>query len=189
MTPILQLESARLLLRQWRDADLPAFAEMCADPQVMRYFPEPLSRLQSASLIGRVRGHFAEHGYGLWALERKDNGAFIGFTGLGSVGFDSHFTPAVEIGWRLGREHWGLGFASEAAWTCLRCAFGQLGLDEVVAFAASSNLPSEKVMQSIGMKRDGDDDFDHPLLPAGHPLERHMLYRISRSQWLETLQG
>ena len=121
MEPILELESARLLLRQWRDDDLPAFAAMCADPQVMRYFPAPLSRLESASLIGRVRGHFAEHGFGLWALERKDTGAFIGFTGLGVVGFDAPFTPAIEIGWRLAREHWGLGYASEAAWTALRC--------------------------------------------------------------------
>lgn len=96
MEPILQLESARLLLRQWRDEDLPAFAAMCADPQVMRYFPAPLSRLQSAALIGRIRGHFAEHGFGLWALERKDTGAFIGFTGLGVVGFDAPFTPATE---------------------------------------------------------------------------------------------
>ena len=97
MEPILELESARLLLRQWSDADLPEFAAMCADPQVMRYFPAPLSRLESASLIGRIRGHFAEHGFGLWALERKDTGAFIGFTGLGVVGFDAPFTPAVEI--------------------------------------------------------------------------------------------
>ena len=98
MEPILELESARLLLRQWRDEDLPEFAAMCADPQVMRYFPAPLSRLESASLIGRIRGHFAEHGFGLWALERKDTGAFIGFTGLGVVGFDAPFTPAIEIG-------------------------------------------------------------------------------------------
>ena len=96
MEPILELASARLLLRQWRDADLPEFAAMCADPQVMRYFPAPLSRSESASLIGRVREHFAEHGFGLWALERKDTGQFIGFTGLGVVGFDAPFTPAIE---------------------------------------------------------------------------------------------
>lgn len=144
MEPILELESARLILRQWSDNDLPAFAAMSADPQVMRYFPAPLSRLESAALIGRVRGHFAEHGFGLWALERKDTGAFIGFTGLGVVGFDAHFTPAVQIGWRLAREHWGLGYASEAAWTALRCAFDRLGLEEVVAFTAVDNLPSQK---------------------------------------------
>lgn len=188
MTPILQLESARLLLRQWRDDDLPPFAEMCADPQVMRYFPETLSRLQSAAVIGRIRGHFVENGFGLWALQRKDSGEFIGFTGLSRVGFEAPFTPAVEIGWRLGRQHWGLGFASEAAWTALRCGFGQLDLDQLVAFTATRNLPSEKVMQAIGMQRD-PELFEHPGLAPGHPLRSHVLYRMSRVQWLETLRG
>lgn len=189
MEPILELESARLLLRQWRDEDLPEFAAMCADPQVMRYFPAPLSRLESASLIGRIRGHFAEHGFGLWALERKDTGAFIGFTGLGVVGFDAPFTPATEIGWRLSREHWGLGYASEAAWTALRCGFDRLALQEVVSFTAKDNLPSEKVMQAIGMHHDSADDFEHPKLAADHPLRHHVLYRITREQWLQTLHG
>jgi RimJ/RimL family protein N-acetyltransferase len=189
MEPILELESARLLLRQWRDEDLADFAAMCADPQVMRYFPATLSRLESASLIGRIRGHFAEHGYGLWALQRKDSGQFIGFTGLNVVGFDAPFTPATEIGWRLAREHWGLGYASEAAWTALRCGFDRLPLKEVVAFTTHTNLPSEKVMQAIGMHHDPADDFDHPRLEADHPLRRHVLYRISREQWLQTLHG
>ena len=189
MEPILQLESARLLLRQWRDEDLPEFAAMCADPQVMRYFPAPLSRLESASLIGRIRGHFAEHGFGLWALERKDTGQFIGFTGLGVVGFDAPFTPATEIGWRLAREHWGLGYASEAAWTALRCGFDRLALKEIVAFTTLSNLPSEKVMQAIGMHHDSADDFEHPRLATDHPLRHHVLYRITREQWLQTLHG
>lgn len=189
MEPILQLDSARLLLRQWRDDDLPAFTQMCADPQVMRYFPAPLSRLESAALIGRVRGHFAEHGFGLWALERKDTGEFIGFTGLLNVGFDAPFVPAVEIGWRLAREHWGLGYASEAAWTSLRCAFDRLGLDEVVAFTTQTNLPSQKVMQAIGMRPDPSGDFEHPRLAVDHPLRHHVLYRITRAQWLETLHG
>jgi RimJ/RimL family protein N-acetyltransferase len=189
MEPILELASARLLLRQWRDADLPEFAAMCADPQVMRYFPAPLSRSESASLIGRVRDHFAEHGFGLWALERKDTGQFIGFTGLGVVGFNAPFTPAIEIGWRLAREHWGLGYASEAAWTALRCGFDRLVLNEVVSFTAVSNLPSQKVMQAIGMHHDPADDFDHPRLAVDHPLRHHVLYRISREQWLQTLHG
>ena len=189
MEQIKELESARLHLRPWRDTDLPEFAAMCADPQVMRYFPAPLSRLESAALIGRVRGHFAEYGYGVWALERKDTGAFIGFTGLGVVGFNAPFTPAIEIGWRLARDHWGLGYASEAAWTALRCGFDRLGLEEVVSFTAQSNLSSEKVMQAIGMHHDPADDFEHPKLPADHPLRHHILYRISREQWLQTLHG
>ncbi|MFS2159788.1 GNAT family N-acetyltransferase [Pseudomonas sp. Pseusp122] len=189
MEPILRLDSARLLMRQWRDDDLPAFAKMCADPRVMRYFPEPLTRLESAALIGRIRGHFAELGFGLWALERKDSGAFIGFTGLGVVGFEAPFAPAVEIGWRLAREHWGLGFASEAAWTALGAGFEALGLDEIVSFTAQSNEPSQKVMQAIGMQRDVDNDFQHPNVPPGHPLRPHVLYRITREQWLNTLQA
>ncbi|MFZ4965105.1 MULTISPECIES: GNAT family N-acetyltransferase [Pseudomonas] len=189
MEPILELESARLLLRQWRDDDLPEFARMCADPQVMRYFPVALSRLESAALIGRIRGHFAEHGFGLWALERKDNGAFIGLTGLAHVNFDAAFTPAVEMGWRLAREHWGLGYASEAAWTSLRCGFDRLALEEVVAFTTETNTPSQKVMQAIGMHHDPLGDFEHPRLADDHPLRKHVLYRISRDQWLETLHG
>lgn len=187
MEPIFELNSARLLMRQWRDDDLPAFAQMCADPQVMRYFPQPLSRMESAKLIGRVRGHFAEYGFGFWALERKDSGEFIGFTGLSVVGFEAGFTPAVEIGWRLAREHWGLGYASEAAWTVLGCGFEHLDLDEIVAFAAVNNLPSQKVMQAIGMRNDPADNFDHPKLPSGHPLRPHVLYRINRAGWLATL--
>lgn len=189
MEPILELESARLLLRQWRDDDLPEFAAMCADSQVMRYFPGLLSRLESAALIGRIRGHFGEHGFGFWALERKDTGEFIGLTGLAHVGFDAAFTPAVEIGWRLAREHWGLGYASEAAWTALRCGFDRVSLDAVVAFTTESNMPSQKVMQAIGMHYDPAGDFDHPRLVVDHPLRRHVLYRISRAQWLETLHG
>lgn len=189
MKPILELESARLILRQWRDDDLTEFAALCADEQVMRYFPALLTRLESAALIGRIRGHFNEYGFGLWALERKDTGAFIGFTGLGHVSFEAPFTPAVEIGWRLARRHWGLGFASEAAWTSLRAAFSQLGLDEVVSFTAQTNEPSKKVMQAIGMQRDPFGDFDHPRLPPGHELERQVLYRINRDQWRQTLHG
>ena len=140
MEPILELHSARLVLRQWRDADLPAFAHMCADPQVMRYFPARLDRLESAALICRIRGHFAEYGFGLWALQRKDSGEFIGLTGLQNVSFETAFTPAVEIGWRLAREHWGLGYASEAAWTALRCGFDRLQLDEIVAFTTVNGI-------------------------------------------------
>lgn len=186
MTPILELHTPRLRLRQWRNADLDGFAQMCADPQVMRYFPTTLSRLESAAFIGRVRGHFNEYGYGFWALEHTGTEQFIGLTGLAMAGFEAPFTPAVEIGWRLAREHWGLGYASEAAYACLACAFEQLALDEVVAFATEANLPSQKVMQAVGMARDLAGDFEHPELPAGHALRPHRLYRIQRGQWHDT---
>lgn len=185
MANILELESPRLLMRQWRDADLSEFAAMGADPQVMRYFPALLSREESSAFIGRIREHFAQHGFGLWALEHKDSGALIGLTGLLQVGFAVPFTPAVEIGWRLARPHWGMGYASEAATTALRAGFEQLGLQQIISFTADSNLPSQKVMQAIGMQHDPYGDFLHPRLADGHPLKPHVLYRITQTQWRE----
>jgi RimJ/RimL family protein N-acetyltransferase len=181
--PPSQLHTPRLLLRQWRAEDLSPLAQMSADPQVMRYFPACLTRAESAAIIRRCQAHFARHGFGLWALERKDTGAFIGFAGLGHIGFEAHFTPAIEIGWRLGREHWGQGFASEAAREVLRYGFDQLGTHRIVAFTAEGNLPSRRVMQAIGMRHDPADDFEHPKLPAGHPLRHHVLYQITYEQW------
>lgn len=134
-------------------------------------------------MIERIHAHFAEHGFGLWALERKDNGTFIGLTGLGWVGFAAPFSPAVEIGWRLAREHWGQGFASEAARVALACGFQRLGLEQIVAFTAVDNQPSQRVMQAIGMRRDPAEDFDHPRLAPGHALRRHVLYRLRHSEW------
>ena len=179
MEQIQELESARLRLRPWRDTDLAEFAAMCADPQVMRYFPKSLSRLESASVIGRFRGHFAEHGYGFWALERKATGAFIGFTGLSQIGFKAPFGPAVEIGWRLSRDAWGHGFATEAATAVLDLAFGELGMPELVSFTTVGNVRSRAVMARLGMRHDPVDDFEHPSLPVGHPLRTHVLYRLA----------
>lgn len=183
MSNILELESPRLLLRQWRDADLPELAAMCADPQVMRYFPATLSHEESAALIGRLRQHFALHGFGFWALECKDNGELVGLTGLLQVGFAAPFTPAVEIGWRLARQYWGRGYASEAATAALAAGFRQMGLEQIVSFTAASNLPSQKVMHAIGMQHDPAGDFQHPKLADGHPLKPHLLYRITQAQW------
>lgn len=179
----IELETPRLRLRTWRDEDLEPLAALCADAEVMRYFPQPLDRDESAALLARIREHFATHGFGLWALERKDCGALIGFTGLGYTGFDAHFTPAVEIGWRLACPHWGQGFASEAARAALACAFTLLELDEVVSFTALINQPSVRVMQAIGMHRDPAEDFNHPHLTPTDPLYRHLLYRLRREEW------
>ncbi|MGY4531730.1 RimJ/RimL family protein N-acetyltransferase [Pseudomonas sp. TE3786] len=188
MGEIIELQTERLLLRTWRDEDLLPFAEMVADPMVMRYFPATQNRAEAAALIERVHAHSAEHGFGLWALERKDNGAFIGFTGLGVVGFDAPFCqagrPTIEIGWRLARHAWGQGFASEAARAALACAFEHLHVPQVVAFTVPANRPSRAVMERIGMQRDPGDDFLHPNLPADHPLRPHVLYRLRREQWL-----
>lgn len=188
MHPPIELQTERLLLRAWRSEDLQPFAAMVADPQVMRFFPATQSTAEAAALMDRVHAHIAEHGFGLWALERKDTGAFIGFTGLGLVGFEAPFCnstgPTIEIGWRLARPAWGQGFASEAARASLACAFEELHLHEVVAFTVPANLPSRAVMERIGMQRDPADDFQHPNLPADHPLRDHVLYRIQRAHWL-----
>ncbi|UVE18428.1 GNAT family N-acetyltransferase [Pseudomonas sp. LS44] len=183
MVEPIELETPRLYLRRWQAADLEPMAALCADAEVMRYFPAPLSRAETEALLARIHAHFAEHGFGPWALQRKDSGALIGFTGLGRVNFAAPFTPAVEIGWRLARAHWRQGFASEAARAALQCAFERLELAQVVSFTTLSNLPSQGVMQALGMRRDAADDFDHPGLAAGDPLRRHVLYRLDRADW------
>jgi ribosomal-protein-alanine N-acetyltransferase len=146
----------------------------------MRYFPAPLTRDQSDALADRARAHVDEHGWGLWAVERLDTGEFIGFVGLAGTNFDEHFTPAVEVGWRLARPHWHQGFATEAALAAVAFGFETLQLDEIVSFTAVTNDASRRVMERIGMTHDPADDFDHPRVPEGSPLRRHVLYRLRR---------
>jgi len=157
---------------------------MCSDPQVMRYFPALLTRAQSDEAVDRIGALLARHGFTFYAAELKETGAFIGFVGILPVLFQAHFTPCVEIGWRLAAAYWNRGLATEGARAVLGHAFGALGLEEVVSFAVPTNLPSRRVMEKLGMKRDAAEDFDHPSLPEGHPLRRHVLYRISREEWL-----
>jgi RimJ/RimL family protein N-acetyltransferase len=180
------IETERLLLRPWKNADLDPFAELNADLRVMEHFPSTSSREESEAFMARIRGHFDQHGYGLWAVEVKRGEPFIGFVGLGTVSFDAHFTPAVEIGWRLAHASWGKGYASEAARASLHFAFLELRLDEVVSFTVAANRRSSAVMERIGMHRGAIDDFDHPHVPEGHPLRRHLLYRLRRSEWAST---
>lgn len=172
-----ELGTTRLRLRRWRASDREPFATLNADPEVMRHFPGPLDRGQSDELVARIEAEFELRGYGLWALERRDAGELIGFTGLAAVPFEAGFTPAVEIGWRLARPAWGNGYATEAARAALAFGFDRLGLDEIVSFAVPGNTRSRSVMERIGMEHDPAGDFDHPGLPVGHPLSRHVLYR------------
>jgi ribosomal-protein-alanine N-acetyltransferase len=167
-----------LVLRGWRDGDLAPFAALNADPGVMEHLPAVLSRAESDALAARIRAELTERGFGLWAVELPGEAGFIGFTGLALPRFEAHFTPCVEVGWRLARAHWGRGYATEAARAALAHGFGALGLDEVVSFTAVGNARSRHVMQKLGMTRDPADDFEHPGLPPGHPLRRHVLYRI-----------
>ena len=171
------MRTGRLLLRRWHPADRVPFAAMNADPEVMEHFPARLIREQSDALIDRIEASFADRGFGLWAVEVVATGEFIGFTGLAVPGFDAPFTPAVEIGWRLCRASWGHGYATEAARRALASGFADHGLAEVVSFTSVGNVRSQSVMRRIGMIHDPADDFDHPRLPEGHRLRRHVLWR------------
>jgi ribosomal-protein-alanine N-acetyltransferase len=151
----------------------------------MEFLPTPQDRAAIEAIVGRVREHFAKHGFGWWAAELKTTSQFIGFVGLSHVSFATHFTPAVEVGWRLASAHWGKGYATEGAKAALDFGFTRLGLDEIVSFTVSANRRSWRVMQRIGMTHDEADDFDHPRLAAGDPLRRHVLHRISRKRWVE----
>jgi ribosomal-protein-alanine N-acetyltransferase len=177
------IRTKRLLLREWRDDDLAPFWAMSADPEVMRHLWPVADRAASDAAAAAIRGHFARHGFGFRAVELPGVAPFIGFVGLAVVGFDAPFTPAVEIGWRLAREHWGRGYATEAAAAALDEGFGRLGLAEIVAYTVPANRRSERVMQRLGMRRAAAEDFEHPRAPPGHPLRRHVLYRLRREEW------
>jgi ribosomal-protein-alanine N-acetyltransferase len=176
--PPASLRTPRLLLRPWRPEDLPAFADLNADPEVMRFFPALRSRAESDALAMSAMAAMEARGWGSWAVERPGLAPFIGFIGLSEPDFPAPFAPCVEIGWRLAKAHWGLGLAPEGARAVLEHAFGALGLAEVVSFTSTLNAPSMRVMEKVGMTRDPDGDFDHPKIPEGHPLRRHVLYRI-----------
>jgi RimJ/RimL family protein N-acetyltransferase len=174
------LTTERLVLRRWKQFDLEPFRRMNADPKVMEFLPKGLDSEESDALVVRIERHFDERGFGLMAMELKESGEFIGFVGLSVPQFEAPFMPAVEIGWRLAADYWGKGLATEAARKTLRFAFEEVGLEEVVSFTVPVNLRSRRVMEKIGMTHDPLEDFDHPQLPVGHPLRRHVLYRLGR---------
>jgi RimJ/RimL family protein N-acetyltransferase len=182
MTGRTHIETERLRLRDWTDADAEPFARLNDDPRVMEFFPARLDRAASDALMARIRAAIAERGYGLYAVEEKAAGTFIGFVGLAHVDFPP-VAPAVEIGWRLARESWGQGYASEAATAVRDHAFTTLQLPELVSFTAEWNQPSRRVMERIGMTRDPNGDFLHPRIAPDHKLAKHVLYRITRAEW------
>ena len=173
------LSTSRLLLREWRDADCQTFAAISSDPEVMAMLPPLPDRVASDAWIAETRAHWAEHGFGLWAVELPREADLIGAVGLHVVPFQASF-PRIEIGWRLARRYWGRGYAIEAARASIADGFGRLGFDEIVAFTVPANERSRRVMERLGMSRDPNDDFDHPHFPEGHPLRRHVLYRLRR---------
>lgn len=178
------METERLIMRRWRDDDREPFAAMNADAEVMEHFPALLTRSESDTFVDRIEAGFEAHGYGLWALEVRKSGEFIGLTGLALQTFEAPFTPAVEVGWRLAKAAWGHGYAIEAAREAVRYGFDVAGLDEIVSMTTVRNTRSRKVMERLGMTRDIADDFYHPRVPADSPQRPHVLYRLRRGQAL-----
>jgi ribosomal-protein-alanine N-acetyltransferase len=173
------LRTERLLLRRWRADDLEPLTRLCADPLVMEHFPAPLSAEESVDLLQRLELSFQRHGFGFWAVEVLGEGHLIGFVGLSPVEGSLSFAPAVEIGWRLAREYWGLGLAFEAARVALRFGFEELAQREIVAYTAARNARSRRLMERLGMTHDATEDFNHPQIDVGDPLAPHVLYRIT----------
>lgn len=179
----MNLQTERLLLRRWKESDLAPFAALNADPEVMMHFPKTLSMQETKEAIERIEKRFEEYSFGLWAVEILRTQEFIGFVGIQRPGFEAHFTPCVEIGWRLAKKFWGYGYAPEAAEVVLKDGFERIGLDEIVAMTALPNRNSMRVMEKLGMTHDKRDNFMHPLLEDGHPLQEHVLYRLDKRDW------
>lgn len=176
MSPV-TLHGSRLLLRPWREEDLEPLYAINGDPESMRHFPAVMTRAQSDAWAERMQTHIEAHGWGFWVVEEIGGAPFVGVVGLMHIPWEAHFTPAVEIGWRIAPAHRRRGYAEEAARMALAFGFGTLGLKEIVAFTVPENLPSWRLMERLGMRADGE--FDHPRLPADHPLRRHLLYRLA----------
>lgn len=180
------VRTERLILRRWRQSDLLPFAALNADPRVMEFLGNCLGRAESDEIAAQIEERFERDGFGFWAVEVISEGAFIGFVGLNVPTFPACFTPCVEIGWRLAVEYWGQGYATEAARSALRFGFRELKLPEIVSFTTVANIRSQRVMRRLGMIRTAEEDFDHPRLAAGHPLRRHVLFRLSREAYGRT---
>jgi RimJ/RimL family protein N-acetyltransferase len=183
------LTSERLLLRSWTAADVEPMHTMSTDPEVMRFFPRPMTGEEVRAFVTRQAARLAGGRPGLYVLERLADRRFLGFVGLAEPRFEAAFTPCVEVGWRLVRDAWGHGYATEGARAVLAHGFGTLGLEEVVSFTAVPNEPSQAVMRRLGMHTDPADDFDHPALEEGHWLRRHVLYRLTAAQWFAQATG
>ncbi|MDO3384753.1 GNAT family N-acetyltransferase [Gilvimarinus sp. SDUM040013] len=180
--PTIELSSARVRLRQWQACDLPAFAELNRDPDVMAYFPSTLTQTQSDELASRMQRGIAKRGWGFWAAELKTTGELIGFVGLNSPSADLPFSPCIEIGWRLARPYWRQGLATEAATSVLDFGFNALGMPEIVAFTHVKNFRSRAVILRLGM-RDTDQNFKHPDIAHDHPLAEHVLFKLRQNDW------
>lgn len=182
MNKIIEIEPARLKLRQWRKGDLPGFARLNADPIVMKYYPSVLQPEESSAMASKLEALITEKGWGFWAVELKNGNEFIGFVGLHEPNYDLPVTPCVEIGWRLAQQYWGHGYATEAGKAALALAFGELNLTEVYSFTSVQNRKSQAVMERLGMYNTGGN-FAHPMIPENNPLREHVLYKIDKQIW------
>jgi ribosomal-protein-alanine N-acetyltransferase len=185
----MSLTTDRLILRRWTDADREPFAAINGDPEVVRFLRGRLDRAASDAFMDRIEAGFERYRFGLWAVEVKETGLLLGFTGLAMQTFPAHFTPAVEVGWRMARHAWGKGYATEAARAALAFGFTSVGLPEVVSITTRTNERSIALMRRLGMVSDPAWDFEHPLLPRGHPLRPHVLFRMSEDDWLAQQNG
>ncbi len=177
-----ELRTERLYLRRWLASDRLPFAQMNRDPRVVEFLPGPLAQAESDAVLARIESHFNQHGFAQWAVEIPGVTSFAGFIGLSIPRFEAHFTPCIEVGWRLDAAFWNHGYATEGAQATLAFGFHWLKAKEIVSFTVPLNVRSRRVMEKLGMTHSADDDFDHPLLPEGHPLRRHVLYRIRRPE-------
>ncbi len=179
---IIELDTERLLLRQWDESDFPIFYRLNSDPAVMEYFPNTLSEEESNRVAKTIQNLISERGWGFWAVEEKGTGNFIGFVGLHIPKPELPFSPCVEVGWRLAKEYWGKGYATEAGKAALNFGFGELGLKEVYSFTSVDNTKSRAVMERLNM-HNTNQNFEHPEVPKGNPLKEHVLYKITNTQW------
>ena len=182
MNKTVTLTTQRLILRQWNDSDLPIFAEINADPAVMKYYHSTLSENESNAMAGKLKALITERSWGFWAVETKKENEFIGFVGLHKPAYDLPVTPCIEIGWRLGKKHWGKGYATEAAFQALNFAFEELKLNEIYSFTSLVNKQSWSVMKRLKMKN-LERNFNHPIIQKDHIFSEHVLYKITAEQW------
>lgn len=183
MTTIIETE--RLILRTWKKEDADPYFQINQNPKIIEFIRGPITMEQVNDFISAVNRQSDKHGYTLWAVELKETGELMGFIGLNYIDWESHFTPAVEVGWRLGSQFWGKGYATEGAKASLDYGFKQCGLKEIVSFTVPANIRSIRVMEKIGLKRDVNGDFAHPKLAADHLLSQHILYRLTIDEYLQ----
>lgn len=180
------IETEHLILRDWKPEDLEPFTRMNQDPKVLEFLPSLLTEEETKAMMEKATTYMQTHGFGRFACEEKSTGKFIGFVGLGPAEFDGE--SYIEIGWRLDSSHWGKGYATEAATAVLHKAFMSYGLTEIISFTVRANIRSRRVMEKIGLIYDTNGDFQHPRLPKNHPLSWHVWYRLTKEQYLHSLQ-